>query len=92
MLQMFHFTLWQKSVEACGFALLMEGLRQLRSNPVLFAELLEILRYNYEMIHFLDKPINLGFACPLDLHCTYTRDQIMVAFDFLKPATRPRGY
>lgn len=29
----------------------------------------------------------MGFDCPLDLHCTYTRDQILVALDFMKPNT-----
>lgn len=91
MLQMFHFTIWKKPIEACGFNSLTEGLRQLKESPVLFAELLEILRYNYEKIDFLDGPVDLGFACPLDLHCCYTRDQILVAFDFLKPATVREG-
>lgn len=29
----------------------------------------------------------LRFYCPLDVHCTYTRDQILVALDFMKPKT-----
>ncbi|WP_368293091.1 DUF3427 domain-containing protein [Dehalobacter sp. TBBPA1] len=91
MLQMFHFTVWQKSVEDCGSSSLKEGLMLLKKNPVLCEELLEILRYNYDKIDFLDRPVNLGFDCPLDLHCTYTRDQIMVAYDFLKPATVREG-
>ena len=33
----------------------------------------------------------MGFDCPLDLHCTYTRDQLLVALDFLKPATVREG-
>ncbi|MEL1135564.1 DUF3427 domain-containing protein [Desulfitobacterium sp. THU1] len=91
MLQMFHYTVWQKSVEVCGFESLKEGVSHIKGSPVLFAELLEILRYNYEKIDFLDKPVNVGFDCPLDLHCTYTRDQILVAFDFMKPATVREG-
>ena len=35
--------------------------------------------------------MELGFDCPLDLHCTYTRDQLLVAMDFLKPATVREG-
>ncbi len=35
--------------------------------------------------------VDLGFDCPLDLHCTYTRDQLLVALDFLKPATVREG-
>ncbi len=28
---------------------------------------------------------------PLDLHCTYTRDQLLVALDFMKPSTVREG-
>lgn len=91
MLLMFHFTIYQKSVADCGFTSLTEGLLPLKDNPVLLEELLDILHYKYERIDFLDKPVNLGFACPLDLHCTYNRDQILVAFDYLKPSTVREG-
>ena len=33
----------------------------------------------------------MGFDCPLDLHCSYTRDQLMVALDFMKPSTVREG-
>lgn len=26
--------------------------------------------------------VDLGFECPIDLHCTYTRDQILVAMNY----------
>ena len=35
--------------------------------------------------------MDLGFDCPLDLHCTYTRDQLLMALDFLKPSTVREG-
>ena len=38
-----------------------------------------MLRYQYDHIDFIDEPVDLGFDCPLDLHCTYTRDQLLVA-------------
>ena len=33
-------------------------------------------------IEFIDKKVNLGFDCPLDLHCDYTTDVIMAAFGY----------
>jgi len=33
----------------------------------------------------------VGFDCPLDLHCTYSRDQLLVALDFMKPSTVREG-
>ncbi len=91
MLQMFQFTVWQKPYEECGFSSLMDGVNKVKSCPVLCSELIEILRYNYNKIDFIDKSVDVGFDCPLDLHCTYTRDQILVAMDFLKPSTVREG-
>lgn len=41
--------------------------------------LIDLLQYQYEKIDFIDQPVEVGFDCPLDLHCTYTRDQLLVA-------------
>lgn len=91
MLQMFQFTVWQKSVEDCGFETPMDGIHAIRQNPVLSGELVALLSYQYSHIDFIDEPVDVGFDCPLDLHCTYTRDQILTALDFLKPATVREG-
>ncbi len=91
MLQMFQFTVWQKTFEDCGFGTLMDGIYTIRQNPVLCGELVALLSYQYGRIDFIDEPVAVGFDCPLDLHCTYTRDQILTALDFLKPATVREG-
>ena len=91
MLQMYQFTVWQKPFEECGFDRLEDGIREVKQNPVLCKELVDLLTYKYGRIDFIDEPVDVGFACPLDLHCTYTRDQILTAFDFLKPSTVREG-
>ena len=91
MLQMLQFTIWQKPYEECGFTSLFDGMIEVRKNPTLCAELLELLRYNFGRIDFIDERVEVGFDCPLDLHCDYTRDQILVALDFLKPSTVREG-
>ena len=85
MLEMFQFTVWQKSSEECGFTSLKEGLLQIKTSPVMCAELVELLQYNLDKIDFLDKPVAMGFDCPLDLYCSYTTKQTLVAMDYLKP-------
>jgi hypothetical protein len=35
--------------------------------------------------------VDLGFECPLDLHCNYTRDQILVGMDYMKPSNVREG-
>ena len=91
MLQMFYVTVWGKAAESWASDEVLDNLYALWDSPVLLREFLDLLRYRYEQIDFIDEPVDLGFDCPLDLHCTYTRDQLLVALDFLKPATVREG-
>jgi superfamily II DNA or RNA helicase len=89
MLLMFHYTIWQKSVKDAGFKDVTESIISLKNNPVMFSEIVELLKYRYEKIDFIDEEVDLGFDCPLDLHCSYTRDQILSAVDFYTEEKMP---
>lgn len=91
MLQMFYVTVWGKPAENWSSDEVLDNLYALSDSPVLLGELLELLHYRYEQIDFIDEPVELGFDCPLDLHCTYTRDQLLAALDFMRPATVREG-
>lgn len=91
MWQMLHFTIWQKSYEKCGFKDLLEGFRKIANAPTMMNEIIDLLMYKYEKIDFIDEPIPVNFECPLDLHCSYTRDQILVALDFMEPNSVREG-
>ena len=91
MLQMFYVTVWGKAAEDWASDEVLDHLYAFSDSPVLLGEMQELLRYRYEQIDFIDEPVDLGFDCPLDLHCTYTRDQLLVALDFLKPSTVREG-
>ena len=91
MLQMFYITVWGKAAEDWSSDEVWDNLYALADSPVLLGELIDLLRYQYDRIDFIDAPVDVGFDCPLDLHCTYTRVQLLVALDFLKPATVREG-
>ena len=91
MLQMFYITVWGKAAEDWDSEEVLDNLYALSDSRVLLGELISLLRYRFEQIDFIDEPVDLGFDCPLDLHCTYTRDQLLVALDFMKPATVREG-
>ena len=91
MMQMFYITVWGKAVEDWDDEEVLSNLYALSDSAVLLGELMELLRYRFEQIDFIDEPVELGFDCPLDLHCTYTRDQLLVALDFMKPSTVREG-
>ena len=82
MLQMFYVTVWGKAAEDWAADEVLDNLYALSDSSVLLEELLSLLRYRYEQIDFIDEPVELGFDCPLDLHCTYTMRQVMSAFDY----------
>ena len=91
MIQMFYITVWGKAVEDWNSEEVQDNLYALSDSTVLLNELMELLRYRFEQIDFIDEPVDLGFDCPLDLHCTYTRDQLLVAMDFMRPTTVREG-
>ena len=91
MLQMFYITVWLKSADHWDNEEVLDNLYALSDSPVMLAELMELLQYKYEHIDFIDEPVDLGFDCPLDLHCTYTRDQLLVALDFMNPNSVREG-
>ena len=91
MWQMLQFTIWQKPYEECGFKDLLEGFRKIANAPTMMDEITDLLMYKYEKIDFIDEPIPVSYECPLDLHCSYTRDQILVALDFMKPRSSREG-
>ena len=91
MLQMFYITVWGKAAEDWNSEEVWDNLYALADSPVMLGEIIDLLQYQYDRIDFIDAPVNVGFDCPLDLHCTYTRDQLLVALDFLKPATVREG-
>lgn len=91
MMQMLYVSIWLKTVDDWNSDEVLDNLYALSDCPVLLGEMLELLQYNYNHIDFIDEPVDLGFDCPLDLHCTYTRDQILVALDFMKPSTVREG-
>ena len=91
MLQMFYVTVWGKAADSWDSEEVLGNLYALSDSTTLINELICLLQYQYEKIDFIDEPVDLGFDCPLDLHCTYTRDQLLVAMDFMKPATVREG-
>ena len=66
-----------------------EGINKLLSNKTMMKEVCDILSYNYKHIEFIDKKVDLGFDCPLDLHCDYTTDVIMAAFGYFNEEKKP---
>jgi len=84
MMQMFYISIWNKAAD-WNSAETIRNIECLVNSPTMMNEMIELLEYNLEHIDFIDIEVQLGFDCPLDVHCTYTRDQLLVAMDYMTP-------
>ena len=91
MFQMFYITIFNKSITDWNDNEVRNNLNELFNSKVMLGELDDLLGYRYDEIDFIDESVDLGFDCPLDLHCSYTRDQILVAMDYDKPSNVREG-
>ena len=91
MLRMFYHSVWGEVIVDWNSDEVVRNKFTLIDSPVMLAELIEMLKYKFDHIDFIDEPVDLGFNCPLDLYCSYTRDQILLAMDYLVPSNIRQG-
>ena len=91
MLRMFYMTLWDSYAEDWHSEEVTSRLRSLAASPVLLAECQDLLRIQYNRIDFIDSTTDLGFDCPLDVHCQYTQRQILAALDYRNYSAMRQG-
>ena len=91
MLQMFYVTVWGEVAEDWNDEKVLENINKLVKSDYMRKELIELLEYNYSKIDFIDEEVDLGFDCPLDLHCTYTQRQLLMGFDYLSFSSVRQG-
>ncbi len=82
MLTMFYYTFYRSEPKKQGFASVGEGVLFILSCAAFREEILEILKYNFAHISFVDKPNPFPYPIPLDVHCTYSTDQVLAAFGY----------
>ena len=89
MVNMIYYTFYNDTPQKQGFSSIREGIESLLKNENMAQEIISILRFNYNNIDFIDEKVELGFPCPLDLHCEYSRDVIMAALGYFNENKKP---
>lgn len=89
MLNMMYYIFYNDAPQKVGLDSLKQGINRLLNNKTMMSEVCDILNYNYKNLEFVDKKVNLGFECPLDLHCDYSTDAIMAAFGYYNEEKKP---
>lgn len=80
MLLMLYYTLYTKSPKELGINNVIEFLKRLYSNRLMYEEILEVLKYNLNHIKVKTLSDGLKFESNLEVHSTYTKEQILAAF------------
>lgn len=89
MLLMFHYTIWNEPLNKIGVSSLKESMLKLYNNREMYNEVIDILKTNKDYIDFIEEKIDLGFPCPLQLHCSYSRDEILAATGYYEENKKP---
>ncbi|ACS98973.1 DUF3427 domain-containing protein [Paenibacillus sp. JDR-2] len=89
MLNLFYYTFYRSEPKRNGFDSIGHGIRSIVACPQFREELLEILQYNESHISFVDESNAFPYACPLDVHCSYSTDQVLAAFGYWDETKSP---
>ncbi|WP_027417991.1 DEAD/DEAH box helicase [Aneurinibacillus terranovensis] len=82
MLNVFYYTFYRSEPKKHGFRDVQHALQSIFSCPAFRDEVIDILKYNQMQIDFVDKRNEFPYACPLDIHCKYSMDQVLAAFGY----------
>ena len=90
MVRMFYYTVWGEYVSDFSDEAFLSNIKKLAESSVMTEELLALLDYRFNKIDVEDYVIP-DFDMPLIVHCTYSRDQILVAMDYQAPGNVREG-
>ena len=91
MWKMLYISVWEKPIDAFGFSCFFDGIVKFKSCVDVYDEALSLLEYCYNHVTVVGTAVSLPYPCPLEVHCTYTRAQILAAFDFIENYTISEG-
>lgn len=89
MLSMFYYTFKRSEPGRNGYADVETAIQETLAYSAFREEVTEILHYKLTHLDFVDKPNEFPYACPLDIHCSYSMDQILAAFGYWNEERAP---
>jgi len=91
MLQMFYVSIWGSTYDYSSETEAIMKIDEIRCNERIKNEIVDLLQYNFDHIDVVSRETRIDGKYPLETHATYTRDQILVALDFLSPNSVREG-
>ena len=90
-LRMWQFTVWTKDWKEVGLKDEWDGLFSLTRTPQGKREILELLEWLWDHISITPRNANLPWPTPLEVYCSYSRDQLFTALGLKKPNSVREG-
>ncbi len=91
MIKMLYSSIWDKTPKTEGFIDEIEALNFLFKDKYFIEELIELLCLCKEDVNIVGRNPELNYICPLEVYCTYTRDQALAALGFNEDYTVSEG-
>jgi len=91
MWKMLYVSIWEKPIDVMGFSNILEGIVEFTKNTDIFNEFMQLLDFSFDHINIIGQTVKLNYDCPLEVHCTYTRAQVLAGLDFLENYTVSEG-
>lgn len=82
MFKMFYITLFKKPMKDIDAQEVKDNLTALDHSPVLKQEFIDMLKLRLEDLDLVGDDPHLPYPCPLEINCSYTRDQLFTALDY----------
>lgn len=86
---MFYYSFYHVEPGKSGFLTIRDGISQILRHKGMKEEILDILRYNYDNIDFLELENTFSFPCPIGVHSRYSTSQIMAGFGYFNEESSP---
>lgn len=89
MLTMFYYSFYNTNPQKEGLSAIEDGVKKILASKEMKEEILEILKYNYETVEFMEIENDLGITCPLGVHCHYSTAQVLAALEYFNEEKSP---
>lgn len=88
-LAVYYYSFYDKEPDTFKAESMLEGMQFIKDSLELRNEIIEILEYNYEHLNFVEGHQKMKMDSPLDVHCTYTTNQILAGLGYYNDHSMP---
>lgn len=85
MAHMFYYDLWQLPLHKHNLRDINHAFAEIEKCTWLKEELIELVEVLRGKVDFVAPPFTMPYACPLEIHARYSRDQLLAAFQLSTP-------